>query len=60
MNDLDAPLYDFAGGGCADGLTADGPNRNQGAESTLCCLLALLTLTEMYSEQDRTMIRAGR
>ena len=53
MNDLRVPLYDFRTGACYDGLTPRGPNLNQGAESTLCCLLALLTLTEVYSEQDR-------
>ena len=53
VNDLNLPLYDFRTGGCADGLTQEGPNQNQGAESTLCCMLALLTLTQIYSEQDR-------
>ena len=37
-------LYDFSTGGCRDGLQADGPNLNQGAESTLAWLIALLTL----------------
>jgi glycosyltransferase involved in cell wall biosynthesis len=53
VNDLNVPLYNFRTGGCSDGLTAQGPNQNQGAESTLCFLLALLTLTEVFSEQDR-------
>ncbi|KPK62791.1 MAG: hypothetical protein AMK73_05675 [Planctomycetes bacterium SM23_32] len=53
VNDLGESLYDFRTGGCCDGLTAQGVNRNQGAESTLCFLLALLTLTEVFSEQDR-------
>jgi len=53
VNDLGVPLYDFRTGACHDGLTPEGPNLNQGAESTLCCMLALLTLTEIYSEQDR-------
>ncbi len=53
VNDMEDPLYDFATGGCADGLTCEGANLNQGAESTLCCLLSLLTLIEMYSEQNR-------
>jgi glycosyltransferase involved in cell wall biosynthesis len=42
-NDLDAPLYDPETGGCRDGLTANGPNRNQGAEATLCWFLSLLS-----------------
>lgn len=60
VNDMGLPLYDFRTGGCSDGLTAIGPNENQGAESTLCCLLALLTLTEIYSEQDRSVPTAPR
>ena len=34
-------LYDPSTGGCRDGLHADRPNENQGAESTLSFLLAL-------------------
>jgi len=41
-NDLNAPLYDYKTGGCCDGLSADGVNFNQGAESTLAWLLSLL------------------
>lgn len=50
-NDLGVPLYDHKTGGCCDGLTADGPNRNQGAESTLACLLSLLNLYKIQSTQ---------
>ncbi len=53
VNDIGQSLYDFKTGGCSDGLTPEGVSRNQGAESTICCLLALLTLMEMFSEQDR-------
>jgi hypothetical protein len=53
VNDIGQPLYNFKSGGCADGIAAEGVNQNQGAESTVCCLLALLTLTEMFSEQER-------
>ncbi len=53
VNDKAQSLYDFKSGGCADGLGQAGVNLNQGAESTLCCLLSLLTLTELFSEQDR-------
>jgi len=52
-NDLSQPLYDYRTGGCCDGLSADGVNRNQGAESTLACLLSLLNicrLNEMKTE----------
>lgn len=50
-NDLNAPLYDHKSGGCCDGLNADGPNRNQGAESTLACFLSMLNLNRMRSSQ---------
>jgi len=53
VNDVGEPLYNFRTGGCSDGLTPEGVNHNQGAESTLCFLLALLTLVEIFSEQDR-------
>ncbi|VAW77982.1 Glycosyltransferase [hydrothermal vent metagenome] len=43
-NDLRVPLYDHATGGCRDGLEAQGANENQGAESTLCWLMALLAI----------------
>jgi len=43
-NDLQQWLYDPATGGCYDGLHADRPNRNQGAEATLSFLLALCEL----------------
>ena len=40
-NDADAVLYDVTTGGTYDGLTADGVNRNRGAESTLAGLSVL-------------------
>jgi glycosyltransferase involved in cell wall biosynthesis len=43
-NDLNLPIYDPLTGGCRDGLHADRPNENQGAESTLAFLQALLEL----------------
>jgi hypothetical protein len=43
-NDLRVPLYDHATGGCRDGLEAQGANQNQGAESSLCWLTALLAV----------------
>ncbi len=48
-NDLQLPLYDSATGGCRDGLHPDRANENQGAESTLSFLMALL---EMRSLQE--------
>ena len=43
-NDLNLPVYDPSTGGCRDGLHPDRPNENQGAESTLAFLQALLEL----------------
>jgi len=43
-NDLNAPLYDANTGGCRDGLHPDRVNENQGAESTLSFLMALLEM----------------
>ncbi|VAW50080.1 Glycosyltransferase [hydrothermal vent metagenome] len=43
-NDLHIPLYDHATGGCRDGLQANGVNENQGAESSLSWLMALLAV----------------
>jgi glycosyltransferase involved in cell wall biosynthesis len=43
-NDLRSPLYDYGTGGCRDGLQPGGVNQNQGAESTLAWLMALLAM----------------
>lgn len=48
-NGLGQQLYDPATGACLDGLEAWGPNLNQGAESTIACLLGLLAVTEGLS-----------
>lgn len=46
-NDLQVPLYDLSTGGCRDGLHPDRVNENQGAESTLSFLMALLEMQEL-------------
>ena len=43
-NRLGIPVYDFATGGCHDGLGEHAVNVNEGAESTLAYLRALLVL----------------
>jgi glycosyltransferase involved in cell wall biosynthesis len=43
-NRLRRPLYDFATGGCSDGLGAETTNDNEGAESTLAFHRAALLL----------------
>lgn len=53
-NDLNMSLYDHKTGGCSDGLQADGPNQNQGAESTLVCLLSILYLHRLRSRMLST------
>ena len=45
-NDLRVSLYDPLTGGCRDGLHPDRVNENQGAESTLSFLMALLEMQE--------------
>jgi len=46
-NDLQVPLYDATTGGCRDGLHPDRVNQNQGAESTLSFLMALLEMQSL-------------
>jgi glycosyltransferase involved in cell wall biosynthesis len=46
-NDLQIALYDPSTGGCRDGLHPDRANENQGAESTLSFLMALLEMREL-------------
>jgi glycosyltransferase involved in cell wall biosynthesis len=49
-NDLQIALYDVLSGGCRDGLHPDRANENQGAESTLSFLMALLEMRKL--EED--------
>ena len=52
-NNLNITIYDYQTGGCRDGLSADGVNQNQGAESTLAWLLSLLNMYSLLgSESD--------
>jgi hypothetical protein len=44
QNQLKQPVYDPATGGCRDGLHVDRVNQNQGAESTLSYLLAVVEM----------------
>ncbi|MGA8440761.1 MAG: glycosyltransferase family 4 protein [Candidatus Sulfotelmatobacter sp.] len=46
-NDLQLPLYDSVTGGCRDGLHPDRANENQGAESTLSFLMALVEMQSL-------------
>jgi hypothetical protein len=51
-NDLQLPLYDSVTGGCRDGLHPDRANENQGAESTLSFLMALLEMRSLPESND--------
>ena len=44
LNAIGLPVYDPISGGCRDGLGEDGLNYNQGAESTLAFLQALVSI----------------
>src|SRR5271155_3708089 len=56
-NDLQIALYDPTTGGCRDGLHPDRVNENQGAESTLSFLMALLEMRRL-EEADSTEKRS--
>jgi glycosyltransferase involved in cell wall biosynthesis len=49
-NRLSLPLYDFATGGCRDGMSLSQINQNQGAESTICFLMSLLDMFELAGD----------
>lgn len=50
-NDLQLPLYDSVTGGCRDGLHPERANENQGAESTLSFLTALLEMRALQESE---------
>src|SRR6202046_4789783 len=52
-NDLQVPLYDSVTGGCRDGLHPDRANENQGAESTLSFLMALLEMRALQEAEAK-------
>ena len=52
-NDLQLALYDSVTGGCRDGLHPDRANENQGAESTLSFLMALLEMRSLQPEKAK-------
>jgi len=56
-NDLDESVINEEHGGCFDGLTPEGVNRNQGAESVLAYLLSVLQLHQY--RRRRLNKRAG-
>jgi glycosyltransferase involved in cell wall biosynthesis len=52
-NDLQLPLYDSVTGGCRDGLHPDRVNENQGAESTLSFMMALLEMRALQESEQK-------
>ncbi len=52
-NDLQISLYDSVTGGCRDGLHPDRANQNQGAESTLSFLMALLEMRSLQEAEPK-------
>ena len=55
-NDLQLPLYDSATGGCRDGLHPDRANENQGAESTLSFLMALVEMRSLQEPEQKEIL----
>ena len=53
-NDQQIKLYDHSTGGCRDGLTRDGVNFNQGAESTLAYLCSLIAIYNVRGLTGKT------
>ncbi|HEV7429109.1 MAG TPA: glycosyltransferase family 4 protein [Thermoanaerobaculia bacterium] len=51
QNQLHLPLYDPLSGGCRDALHVDRLNENQGAESTLSFLLALMDMRAFETQR---------
>lgn len=54
QNDMSLPLYDSYSGGCRDGLTSNGINENQGAESTLSYLISRISIERYRHEMENT------
>lgn len=55
-NSKSVKIYDEENGGCYDGITPQGLNRNQGAEATLSYLLARLKFEELELQRARPTI----
>jgi glycosyltransferase involved in cell wall biosynthesis len=51
-NDLQLPLYDSVTGGCRDGLHPERANQNQGAESTLSFVMALVEMHALHNSEQ--------
>lgn len=58
-NDVGVPLLDAESGGCRDGLTPDGVNENEGAESTLALVTALQQARRLQAAARRARSRSA-
>jgi glycosyltransferase involved in cell wall biosynthesis len=56
-NRLQTPMYDYSTGAVCDGLNCDGINRNQGAESIVCFLMALNSLNRYADKIYSTLFQ---
>jgi len=54
------PLLDSASGGCYDGLTAQGINANQGAESLLAYLVSRLEIAALAVRAKEPALVSGQ
>jgi len=59
QNHLQRSLYDASTGGCRDGLHAERPNENRGAESTLSFLMALVDMRSADRALGNVLTPAG-
>jgi len=57
-NRLQVVMYDYSTGAVFDGLTSEGMNYNQGAESVICFLMALSSLNEHIHEAFSTLLQS--
>lgn len=57
-NILNTMVCDPETGACYDGIEDSGLNRNQGAESTICYLMANLNIKELFSAEPNSKIKS--
>jgi len=55
LNTKSVNVYDATSGACCDGITPDGLNENQGAESTVAFLLAATAFIENLTQSPKTL-----
>ena len=58
-NDLSIPVYDFETRGCRDGIESEGVSLNQGAESTICYVIAQQVVISAHDIEVRDLKNAG-